>query len=50
MELEKEQELFEKKKKVICRKWKTGGSENPGEKRNGKKSTQPSKTSRNLCD
>lgn len=34
--MKKEQEFFGKKE-VVCRKWKSEASENPREKRNGKK-------------
>lgn len=36
--MKKEQEFFGKKE-VVCRKWKSEASENPREKRNGKKSS-----------
>lgn len=40
--MKKEEEFF-RKKEVVCRKWKSEASENPREKRNGKKNKQKEK-------
>lgn len=40
--MKKEQEFFGKKE-MVCRKWKSEASENPREKRNGKKNKQKEK-------